>query len=324
MIADDVPHPSGRKLPSARLLLLRLVIGSVFLVSGIAKIPVTPRFAQTIAQIMRLDSTTSSLCAGLVIGSELAVGSMLLLAVRVSAVARCAMVLTGIFLAVLGKAIVRGEEFTCNCFGVLALPNRIEFLVDVVLLLALISVAGTTTGCVHRWRRVWLFALAALAIPSAVIVSTGRMITKSATDYGPYLRRAELEQVLQTTGSLHLLLFIDIRGLQCSVCFDDFIALYDSLCSVKSGALSERAILALRKGSPGESPDDGLRKRWARETGIAGPILLIESGEFDALTSGKNLALVVNGSGQSVLRKEIPMGRTSRKEIVAALVADRL
>jgi uncharacterized membrane protein YphA (DoxX/SURF4 family) len=326
MIAHGVRQSGGRDFASVGFL-LRLAIGSLFLASGIAKIPIMPRFVQAIVQITQLGSTISLLCAGSVIGSELALGSMLLLGIRVSTVARSGMVLAGIFLAVLGNSIVRGEELACNCFGVLglSLPNRLEFLVDLFVLLGLICVAGTTSENVHRWRRVWNFALVALVIPSVVFMSAERIMTKSGevADYGPYLRRAELEREggVQITGSLRLLLFIDIRGLQCSVCFDDFIALYDSLSSGKPRALSGGAILALRGGSPGESPDDRLRKQWARETGVTGPVLLIESGEFDALTSGKNLALVVNNSGRAVLTKEMPMGESSRKELIAALGA---
>ncbi len=95
----------------------RLVLGGVFVVAGVLKIP-DPAAAVRAVRAYRLvpEPLVAPVAFGLPV-VEIAVGLALLLGVFVRAAAIAAAVLLVVFLVGVGSAWVRGLQIDCGCFG---------------------------------------------------------------------------------------------------------------------------------------------------------------------------------------------------------------
>jgi uncharacterized membrane protein YphA (DoxX/SURF4 family) len=105
------------KLANALVLLLRLVLGGIFIVAGVSKIGHAIEFAQQIAAFRLLPQ---QLVAPLALGLpflEVLLGGYLILGLftRISAWVAAAMLLA--FDAAIASAVVRGLTLSCGCFG---------------------------------------------------------------------------------------------------------------------------------------------------------------------------------------------------------------
>jgi len=97
----------------------RLVIGSIFIVSGISKV-LSPyqNFLYVIQAYQLLPSWGEVLTAQIFPWIELVTGVFLFLGLWTSWSLRAALMLFGIFVAVVGQALIRGLSLeNCGCFG---------------------------------------------------------------------------------------------------------------------------------------------------------------------------------------------------------------
>ena len=117
------------------------------------------------------------------------------------------------------------------------------------------------------------------------------------------------------SGEEELLLWLNLDELQCSVCFDDLTTLIDSLNLAPRG-LSVPLAAVVR--SADTSLDWALR-RWARETGIDGPLAVIPAGEFDEVTGGKNSLWLTRGFARILRMWDLPLGAQGQAEVLASL-----
>jgi hypothetical protein len=308
------------------LSLVRVILGSIFLVSGVAKIPMLSPVAATIRQIAPLGSVTSFVCAASLIGFELGVAAFMLLRVHLVCAARVGTIVTAGFVAILGRSILRGDELRCNCFGVLGVftSNQLELALDLFLLGGFILVAWKT-GSGRKQASTVAWKMVASAAVTVVVVATGAELAGAyqgdQRTYGTILQRAESQGLTSRRSGQgnRLLLFVDVRELQCAICYEDFVALCDSLSSPGKDSLFGRTVVVVRDGAIGEGRSGAAMMRWARETGIAGPILFLSEEEYDLAGSGKNFALVVDRSGGVVHEEDMPMGEELRKVLLTAL-----
>jgi len=318
------------RLPASERFLapIRVILGSVFLVSGVAKIPMLSPVAATIRQIAPLGTTASFVCAVGLVGIELGVATMMLLRVHVVRAAGVGAILTTGFVAILGRSIIRGDELRCNCFGVLGVTssNQLELALDLFLLGGFIIVACRTGSSGKQPSTVAWQIVASVAVTIMVVtigVESGDAFRRDQSRYGTILRLADSKWLSSRSigQSNRLLLFVDLRELQCAICYEDFVALCDSLSSQGKDSLFARTVVVVRDGMNVEDRQGAAMMRWARETGIAGPILILSEEEFDLASSGKNFAVVVDRSGGVVHEEDMPMGEELRKALLKALEA---
>jgi uncharacterized membrane protein YphA (DoxX/SURF4 family) len=99
------------------LLVLRLMVGGVFVYAGINKITEPLSFADSIATYQLVPRWSVNFIAlGLPL-AEVIVGSLLILGWRQRLAAFCLLVFTLIFCLALAQGITRGLEIDCGCFG---------------------------------------------------------------------------------------------------------------------------------------------------------------------------------------------------------------
>jgi uncharacterized membrane protein YphA (DoxX/SURF4 family) len=313
--------PASGRLVSA----IRVVLASVFLVTGVAKIPILSSVAATIDQLVPLGPVVSFICAVFLVVTELGVGALMLVGVGVVYAARIGAMLVSGFLVVLASALYRGAELRCNCFGFLGVSpsNQLEFIFDVFLFGGFI-LAACHAG--DRGKRVSgvIWPVTAAAAVTLLVVTIGGSRSAVLPDqrrYGAFLQRAESEGLLSrdVMPGNRLLLLVDLRELQCAICYEDFVALCDSLSSPRRVGLFARTVVVVRNALERRDRWREAMMRWARETGIAGPIVILPEEEFDQMSGGKNVAAVVDRYGSVVREADLPMGEALRNVLLANL-----
>lgn len=100
----------------AALLLLRLVLGGVFIYAGFVKIADSQAFAGIIAAYRILPSFGNYLAAAVIPWLELFCGLLLVAGWRTRGAAAVIALLTIIFMAALVSAQLRGLDIDCGCF----------------------------------------------------------------------------------------------------------------------------------------------------------------------------------------------------------------
>ena len=98
-------------------LLLRMILGGIFIYAGALKIDSPQTFADNIAGFQLLPNACINLLALSLPVFEIIVGLMLIVGFRLRIAAFSVMVLSVIFAVALGSALVRGLQIDCGCFG---------------------------------------------------------------------------------------------------------------------------------------------------------------------------------------------------------------
>ena len=98
-------------------LLLRLVVGGVLLLAGIAKLADRMTFRQAVAEYEVLPGALERPFAALVPWLETALGMLLLLGLGTAVAASLAVPLFLSFAAAISINLARGRQFDCHCFG---------------------------------------------------------------------------------------------------------------------------------------------------------------------------------------------------------------
>jgi len=101
----------------ALTLLLRLLLGSVFLYAAVTKLAAPAKFAQEIANYRMLPGHLVPAAAAALPVSEAAIGLLLLAGVWVSDASLAGTLLLGLFTIAVGSSLARGIDLVCGCFG---------------------------------------------------------------------------------------------------------------------------------------------------------------------------------------------------------------
>jgi uncharacterized membrane protein YphA (DoxX/SURF4 family) len=105
------------------MLILRAIVGLLFIISGIGKLLDFRNTILSIANFKILPSSWIPISACALILLEIWLGLMLLLGVRLRAYSTCAIILLSIFSIAVFSRLVRGDSFDCGCFGLLYKSN---------------------------------------------------------------------------------------------------------------------------------------------------------------------------------------------------------
>jgi len=101
-------------------ILFRLVVGGIFLVSGLAKLADPVRFLLTLREFQLLPRAAESFLAVYLPWLELVLGLCMVLGLLHRTAALMIAGLNGFFIVAIGSVMARGIEVDCGCFGLLA------------------------------------------------------------------------------------------------------------------------------------------------------------------------------------------------------------
>jgi uncharacterized membrane protein YphA (DoxX/SURF4 family) len=104
-------------LVNAAVLLLRLVLGGIFIVAGASKIGHAAEFAQQIAAFRLLPQLTIAPIAIILPFLEVLLGGYLVIGLFTRIAAWVAAVLLLVFDGAIASAVLRGLSLSCGCFG---------------------------------------------------------------------------------------------------------------------------------------------------------------------------------------------------------------
>jgi uncharacterized membrane protein YphA (DoxX/SURF4 family) len=105
------------RLVNAAVLLLRLVLGGIFIVAGASKIGHAAEFAQQIAAFRLLPQLTIAPIAIILPFLEVLLGGYLVIGLFTRIAAWVAAVLLLVFDGAIASAVLRGLSLSCGCFG---------------------------------------------------------------------------------------------------------------------------------------------------------------------------------------------------------------
>ena len=284
----------------------RGLLGAIFLTAGIAKVPQMKEFAVALEKLTGLPLPAA---AGVVV-LEMTIGIMLLLGIRQRVAGSGALLLGGVFTGIQGGRMFYGVETPCYCLGVLGeLPAALELGLDLLIVVLSFIVVWRRGEAPLAGRYGWL----------AVVIPLG-FISLKLTDLPP-LSQGEgmvLQKVRGEAKPSHekeVVLCLNLDEFHCSLCFDDLTALLDTLRAAPGRRRGEVAA-AIRSTDTAQSW--GLR-RWARETGIDGPIAILAADEFDEATGGRNAVWITRGLDRILRTWQLPLGVGGRAELLASL-----
>jgi hypothetical protein len=319
-----VPVPTDRRpagpIPLRARRGIRVVAGALFVVTGLAKIPVLDGVSFVICTATGWPEWVGRWSSWIVIGAEVTTGAFLLSGIATRLASTAGGVLTLIFAGALGSLLLRGMEIDCHCFGVLGLNLPIwgECLLDLLLFSAFFFLRRISPA-----ERGWTLLRGAAVAGAIILVSLPLSRTPARTEQENDRER----RLLQTIGGREyplprLLLVIDYRSLSCSLCFDDLVALCDSLTSLGGGGWG-RTLTILRWDLPPEERGSFIPERWARETGIGGALRVAEGAQVDPITGGESLAILLKPGGGREFAGSFPLGRGKREELLSLMVEKR-
>jgi uncharacterized membrane protein YphA (DoxX/SURF4 family) len=105
------------RLVNAAVLLLRLVLGGIFIVAGASKIGHAAEFAQQIAAFRLLPQLTIAPIAIILPFLEVLLGGYLVIGLFTRIAGWVAAVLLLVFDGAIASAVLRGLSLSCGCFG---------------------------------------------------------------------------------------------------------------------------------------------------------------------------------------------------------------
>ena len=108
---------SGRSAPARIFVLLRVVVGGIFVYAGAVKLSNPLEFADAIATFQLLPPQLVNMVALSLPPFEMVAGLLLVCGWKLRAAALGILVLTFVFAVALAQALVRGLPVDCGCFG---------------------------------------------------------------------------------------------------------------------------------------------------------------------------------------------------------------
>lgn len=143
------PQSMSAPVGSRLAVLFRLVVGCIFLISGLAKIADPVRFLLTLREFQLLPRALESFFAVYLPWLELVLGLCMVLGILHRTAALLIAGLNGFFIIAIGSVMARGIEVDCGCFGLLADVLHLPDLADGKAIVRNLILMG---ACIHVFR----------------------------------------------------------------------------------------------------------------------------------------------------------------------------
>jgi len=212
--------------------IFRLLLGGVFLFTGISKIPIFEAFEYSITELFPLSGTLLTITAVTVIAVEIIIGLGLLFnkGTRLFSAILSLMMFT--FIISLTTALFRYESYICTCFGVLGLklPVNEQIVVDFILLnMALFvflfsqSESNFISRLQQRSRKIIIPVLTVSIIWSTLVIVQPRFIFGEKPDIAVDTQKVFNEIPQHEQYQPYLVFMIDMSDFLCPQCLEDFL-----------------------------------------------------------------------------------------------------
>jgi uncharacterized membrane protein YphA (DoxX/SURF4 family) len=216
----------------------RLILGGVFLLSGISKLPIFTAFEYSIAELLPLSGIILTATAVLVIAAEILAGGALLLNKKIQFFSGLIALMMVGFIVFLSMALFEFQGYICTCFGVLGLdlPVDRQIVVDFLLLNMAVMVfifgsseSGSMTPLRNRAGFIITPVLLASIVWSAVVLIQPRAVFGEPPEID--IDAHAVFNTLPAHSDLHprLVFMVDFADFLCPQCLDDFLAMGNRL-----------------------------------------------------------------------------------------------
>jgi hypothetical protein len=312
---------------------LSIMLGVFFLVTGTAK---TPTFESLVVSCrlvlapLNMQSFAYPSAAG-VIAAEIGVG--LLLVTRRSRLIGLVLAAALILAFVIAVSILlnTGTIVECSCYGILPvhIPLHVELLWDIFLLngticLALFGFRWDSSMPERRRRNLTATVLISLALLDGAFYSC--FLHRTILPVIP----VRVDEVIQlasinkpgwrstSTGPACVLL-LNLHDFSCPVCFDDFLALTDSLSQEKKTRPPSNMLAVFGSEGVESLIDQNRFGDWLEETGLGCPFIVVPDSVLFATGFRRSMILIADPSGNPLLTSEFPTGERRRRTALALL-----
>lgn len=300
------------------------LLGCIFILSGIGKIPLWMSFVETISLLTKSSATISTILAILVVVFEIGGGIALFKRYRLPLVSILFSLFLGVLILVLVYALVQQKNFLCHCFGIfdIGLSQFGEIVLDVILLntfvlLILLSVKRQSrvgfTGVV-------LFLIVAWGEFS--VVSPLQRFSNKPAETDVVMTTSFVEQYIPEFALLNkqkrVIFLLNYADFSCPPCFDSFAALADSLELLMSGHDRYRIAGVFREDETIRAVGQQRLMHWKEVNGFDFPVVVAPDSLFQRMNNGKSAALV-SEENNVLFFARFPLSRQEFKTILSIM-----
>ncbi len=303
----------------------RLILGVIFLGTGISKIPMFEAFAYSITELVPLSGTVLTVTAVAAIGFEIVVGLGLIFNKWTRLFSGLLALMIIAFIVMLSSALFRYESYICTCFGVLGLklPVKEQIIIDMVLLIMTLFVFlySHTESKYFASIRQHSMKIIASAVTISIIWS-GLIIVQPRAIFG---EKPELTINTQMVfdqiphrDSFHpqLVFMIDMIDFLCPDCVDDFVGMAERITEKPKGISDNVFILVKRVDFMEMDEQYEIIEEWRAEHDYPFSMPIDTNDIFIWADLDKSTALLYTGLGSLEDVETFPMGSRRRNEIV--------
>lgn len=304
--------------------LFRLLLGGIFLVTGISKIPIFDAFAYSITELVPLSGITLTATAVAAIAFEIIAGFALLINRGTKLFSALLAIMLVVFIIMLSGALFRYETYICTCFGVLGLelPVSEQIIVDFVLLNMAMFVFIFSTSESKFFARLRQNA-SRIIIPVLLVsvVWSGLVIVQPRAIFGAKpaitVDARAVFNTLPYLDSYHprLVLMIDVADFLCPQCLDDFLGMAERINEHSDDAKKYVHIMTKRIEFMKKDEQRDHIEKWRSRHNYPFPMEIDSDDIFTQAGFDKSTALLYSGLGSLEDIETFPMGSRRRNEI---------
>ncbi len=326
-VVQSAPMPSEsdhRRKPILSLI-MRILVGTLFVAAGISKIGILGNFSETVAQVLRISRHSSVVIAYCIISLEIFCGAGLLLNIYTRSCTVMLGVLTTSFLFLLARAVVSQRTFICNCFGVIpvSLSNSTEFILNLIILdglfaiFSLSSAAPTLRSAIQKWfgSAVLMLLLCGQAAAAVFVVEREKPIDSiNIENIGTYFS-TQHQYSFNSDRNRHIVL-IRRSDFNCPACFNDFISYVNFMQQYYYNAGDACSIVGLVERA-GPLEDSLAVKKWGQTNDIRFPLLFVPESIFAEFNVKKSCVVVQEPFGTVRFIYVFPGTDAGRKVLIS-------
>jgi len=289
-------------------------LGLVFTLSGIGKIFVIHSFSSTISSLTHFPNWLSSICTYCIIGFEIGGGIALILRYKVSLFITLFSILIGTFIITLVFVVVGNKSFVCHCFGIfdIGLSNYQELIFD-VLLLDVLVLAGISN--ITPKRSIVKLKAFSIIIIIFIIYAEFSLLqplariqdleNRTNVSMAVSLAEKEVANFKSMKSSKRVLFLLNYDDFACSLCFNSFSLLSDSLCRMLPSNDRFRVVGIFKENYIIKTP---LRlQHWKETNGFVFPTIVLSDSLFAKVHNAKSAVLLIGENSQTLFLRSFPI-----------------
>jgi uncharacterized membrane protein YphA (DoxX/SURF4 family) len=288
-------------------------LGLLFTFSGIGKIFIIQSFSSTISSLTHFSYWLSSICTYCIIGFEIGGGIALILRYRISLFITLFSILIGTFIITLVFVVVGNKSFVCHCFGVfdIGLSNYQELIFDVLLLDVLVLVGISIITPKKNIVRLKAFSIIIIFIIYAEcsllqpLAKIQDLENRTNVSMAISFAEKEVADFKSMKSSKRILFLLNYDDFACSLCFNSFSLLSDSLC--------RRLLLNDRFRVVGIFKENDIIKtplrlqHWKEVNGFAFPTIVLSDSLFSKVHNAKSAVLLIGENSRTLFLRSFPL-----------------